>query len=138
MCYCHCGCRGAEPRMSAVTSIHTPVVSRILPLFASSISDSNPTSTRLRPQRQGHHHTLLSVLCPCSQVQAMRRAHLLDDVVPSYRLSSSSSSFRVLTVAIIIVIIVIIGWCQHNSKSNSPIDVVPPIAPPKMSENPFL
>ena len=48
-------------------------------------SDSNPTSTRLqpRPQRRGLHSTLPSALCPCSDVQAMRRAHLLDGAVSS-------------------------------------------------------
>ena len=38
-----------------------------------------PPSSKRRP----HHCTLLSVLCPCSQVQAMRSAHLLDGAVSS-------------------------------------------------------
>ena len=49
---------------------------------SASASDSNATSTRLRPQRRGHHHKLLSALCPCSQVQAMRWAHSLASTSP--------------------------------------------------------
>ena len=43
----------------------------------------NPIFNNLDLKSRGHHCTLLSALCPLSQVQTMRSACLLDGAVPS-------------------------------------------------------
>ena len=73
---------------------------------ASVMWPSRLTNQPTLPNDEATHCTLLSALCPCSQVHAMRSAHLLDCAVPSqppsaflpWRVIHASCTFGFLTV----------------------------------------
>ena len=84
-----------QPSMPKLLScpLASPKAHDVGPFARWCCAEPTPTPTPLLPtpqlQQQGFHRTLLFALCPCSQVQVMRSAHLLDGAVPPSRSSST-------------------------------------------------